>query len=284
MANFMALTLGVSLSNEFNSDLSDPSSHPVCDCPTPKIYFKVSGSTHTCFNTIDEAIQSMGGSSDAVVFLGSNVEVKEGITIKQKEVNLYGVDCSSTSSNAKGKINKKPKVTSFVTGIENSKGIVKKDNGLLKLFGSGSQTLRLRDIDFTSAQGKEIFGHAILAKEGEHITSLDIRNCRFTKFVSRNHGSVISLQTAYKIFMDEKTMFKDNKIEGYCDCYYGGTVSAMYVGEDSTLEIYANFYNNHVRYHYDWANGREEGSEHAEGGALYFAYVDGFIKINGNYH
>eukprot|EP00122_Pirum_gemmata_P013961 Pgem_evm1s13006 len=123
--------------------------------------------------------------------------------------------------------------------------------------------MRIRDLDIQSKKyhpdgTTQIIAHVILTpqnvRDDEHWTSLDIRNCKFLDFTTRNHGTVFLLKTAYRIMIDNSTVFENNRMHGYCDCYPGGMVSAMAMFETSEVKINAMFKNNEARYFYDWQN------------------------------
>eukprot|EP00122_Pirum_gemmata_P003449 Pgem_evm1s3120 len=265
------LYLGPFQNEEFNKNTT---LHPVCECSgNTKIY-----ANGACYTDLKKVMES--SLFETVIYIGSNIDVSEPISIWQ-DLSLYGIYCDG--------INTQPIITSSVSGTEDKyTGIPIDRVGLFQFTNNKYQTLRMKNLDFQSMNYRDtttapIVAPVILAplNNTDHWSSLDIRNCQFKNFISRNGGSVIKMNIAYRVNIDKDTKFINNKVEGYCDCYEGGAVSADYVSEVSRVEINSEFTNNEARFKYIWPN--RTGSEHAHGGAISLTYVDGIVNINGNF-
>ncbi|XP_063900360.1 uncharacterized protein LOC135119911 [Zophobas morio] len=257
-----------SKNDEFEKSI-DHIQHPVCYCDD-NVYLNQS-----CFADLKSAIAS--AHPESVIYLKGTFYVHESFNVT-RNLNLYGVFCSSNSSVV-------PRFISFLRSQEDANKTQITEEPIFRLASDGFQTVRLRNLEFTTVDNSTL-GPAIKAERlngKEHWTSLDIRNCSFSNFINRLNGSAISLDVAYLVHIDNRTVFQNNKVEGFCDCYGGGALSADYVSDASVLNISATFINNEARFKYDWER-KLLGSEHSEGGAIYFAYVDGRVNIDGNFY
>lgn len=302
-------------SPEWKKDLSNSSDHMVCKCRGPvKIY-----AGGLCFSSLEKAIKSSPSNftESNTFFIGSDLTITGEIEISQNSLNLYGVDCRAPFGNSPENVRRfrKPIITSAVCGVENERGIPIDDVAMFvfkpeasegrtnfKLDDTFEQQLNLRDLEITqinnTADLRECFGHVAYVPKylktnlwiSIHYSSINIRNCKFTSFMSRSPGALFQLSGVSHMLMDDNTVVRGNQVKGYKpNVYAGGMVYIENIHKEFKGTAYFGglWINNKVAFPNIWNELEKkvilEGSMHAEGGCIFVSTNENIIVLNGTF-
>lgn len=297
--------------DDWGMNLENPSKHAACRCPgDTKVY-----SDGLCYSSLKEIVEKGTGKT---IYIGSDLWIDEEIIIGQNELNLYGVDCASSISNGEENAFKfrKPVITSAVCGTENALGVHDKKVGVFRFqpYDAGDRTtfnwdevfrqrFNMRDLEVTQIEWKgeneengECFGQFLYVPEhhksfagsaGLHEADINVRHCKFSKFMGRSEGVIIDISVVNHMYIDDNTVVRDNHMKGFTpNNYMAGMVHINQMWSPGNAFIGGLWINNKVEFPFVWnVDGAltRKGSVHAEGGCIYLFYLEGSLALKGTF-